>query len=507
MANGTPVDDEGFVRSMGLFDSIMVVVGAMIGSGIFLVSADMARVLGSAPWVLIAWGVAAVLTVTAALSYGELAAMMPRAGGQYVYLREAFSPLAGFLYGWTLFAVIQTGTVAAVCVGFARYAGVWFPAVSEDYYLLGPFHVTSTYALSVSSAQLLALSVIALLTAVNALGVDYGRWIQNIFTTAKVAALLGLVVVGLGLGWNAQVVAGNFGGGLKVYNPVDLAAGVSALSAFGLFMAVAVSQVGALFAADAWNNITFTAGEVKNPRRDIPLSLAVGTAIVMTLFLLANLAYFVTLPLEAVQHAPSDRVATATLDAIFPGLGGRLMAAGIMISTFGCANALILSGARAYYAMARDGLFFKGAGHLNRFRVPGWGLAAQGVWAAVLVLPRVLDPVTGLYANLYGSLLDYVVSAALVFYILTIAAIFRLRRKRPDARRPYRAFGYPLVPAAYIVAATGILLILFVYRASTTWPGMAIVALGVPLYWAATRFRTPRSDSGTVYPLMASEER
>lgn len=479
---------EGFVRSLGLFDSVMVVVGAMIGSGIFLVSADMARILGSASWVLVAWGIAALLTVAAALSYGELAAMMPRAGGQYVYLREAFSPLAGFLYGWTLFTVIQTGTTAAVCVGFARYAGLWVPGISEETYLIAPTHLTATYAVSLSTTQLLAIAVIVLLTWINMRGIEYGRLIQNVFTTGKVGALIVLIALGLGLGWNSDAVASNFGDPWSVRNAVDLAPGVNATTGVGLLLALAVAQVGALFAADAWNNITFTAGEVKSPRRNIPLSLAAGTGIVMLLFLLANLSYFATLPLEGVQQAPSDRVAAATLESILPGLGGRLMAAGIMISTFGCANALILSGARAYYAMARDGLFFRRTGVLNRYRVPGAGLVAQGIWASLLVLPRAYDPAAATYSNLYGSLLDYVVSAALVFYILTIAGIFRLRRTKPDEPRPYRAFGYPYVPGLYLLAATAILLTLFVYRASTTWPGMAIVAIGVPVYFVAARF-------------------
>jgi APA family basic amino acid/polyamine antiporter len=479
--------DDGFVRSLGLFDSVMVVVGAMIGSGIFLVSADMARILGSAPWVLVAWGIAAVLTIAAALSYGELAAMMPRAGGQYVYLREAFSPLAGFLYGWTLFTVIQTGTTAAVCVGFARYAGLWVPGISEETYIIPPIHLSPTYALSLSTTQLLAIAVIVLLTWINMRGIQYGRLIQNFFTAGKVGALVALIAIGLGLGWNREIVAGNFSGAWLTRHAADLAPGVNAASWSGLILALAVAQVGALFAADAWNNITFTAGEVRNPRRNIPLSLAIGTAIVMLLFVLANLAYFVTLPLAGVQQAPADRVAAATLESIMPGLGGRLMALGIMISTFGCANALILSGARAYYAMARDGLFFRRTSILNKYRVPGAGLVAQGIWAVLLVLPRAYDPAARAYSNLYGSLLDYVVSAALVFYILTIAGIFRLRKTRPAEPRPYRAFGYPFVPGFYIAAATAILLTLFVYRASTTWPGMAIVALGVPVYFVAAR--------------------
>lgn len=484
---GRPAEEGGFRRALGLVDSTMVVVGAMIGSGIFLVSADMSRLLGSAGWVLAAWVITALLTLAAALSYGELAAMMPRAGGQYVYLREAFSPLAGFLYGWTLFAVIQTGTIAAVCVGFARYAGVWFGGVAEDRYIVSPIHVSSGYAISLSVAQLVAIAVVVFLTWMNMRGIEYGRLVQNVFTTAKTGALLALILIGLLFGANSGAISANFADPFAVGAVTPIAAGFDATTLSGLLVALAIAQVGSLFASDAWNNITFTAGEVRNPKRDVPLSLAFGTGIVMTLYLLANAAYFVTLPIDVVQQVPADRVAAATLEAVLPGIGGALMAAGIMISTFGCANALILTGARAYYAMARDGLFFRSAGLLNAARVPGWALVIQGVWAAGLVLPRTFDPVTGTYGNLYSSLLDYVVSAALLFYILTIAGLFRLRRTRPDAVRPYRAFGYPVIPALYIVAAAAILAILAVYRASTTWPGFVIVMLGVPLYVLARR--------------------
>jgi APA family basic amino acid/polyamine antiporter len=454
----------------------------MIGSGIFLVPADMARQLGSPGWLLVAWVVTGVLTVTAALTYGELAAMMPRAGGQYVYLREAFSPLWGFLYGWTLFLVIQTGTIAAVAVAFGRFLGVLWPAIAEDHYLIAPVHLSTGYALSLSTAQLVGVLLIALLTWTNTRGLQYGRIVQNVFTTAKTGALIGLIAAGLLLGWSATAVHGNFGALWEARGQVDVAQGLSAATAFGLFVALCVSQTGSLFSADAWNNITFTAGEVRDPRRAIPLALALGTAIVIGLYLLANLAYLVTLPLHAIQNAPSDRVATATLDAIVPGAGAALMAIAIMISTFGCNNGLILAGARAYYAMARDGLFFKPVGRLNGARVPAAGLLFQGVWAALLVLPRTYNPATGTYGNLYSNLLDYVISAALIFYILTIAGVFRLRQTRPGAERPYRAFGYPIVPALYIAGAATVLLVLFVYRPTTTWPGLGIVLLGLPVY-------------------------
>ncbi|MCC6316540.1 MAG: amino acid permease [Gemmatimonadaceae bacterium] len=476
--------DTEFHRGLGLYDSTMVVVGSMIGSGIFIVSADMGRVLGAPGWLLAAWVLTGVLTVLGALSYGELAAMMPRAGGQYVYLREAFSPLWGFLYGWTLFLVIQTGTIAAVSVGFARYLGVLVPWVDDANYLIAPIHVSSGYAISLSTTQLVGILMIALLTWTNTRGLEYGKLIQNVFTTAKAGALLALIAVGLLLGWNAVAVGDNFGEFWTVRGATDIVPGVSALTTFGLIVALCVSQTGSLFSSEAWNNITFTAGEVKDPRRNIPLSLAFGTSIVIGLYLLANVAYLVTLPFDAIQHAPSDRVATATLDAVFPGFGATIMAVGIIVSTFGCNNGLILAGARAFYAMARDRLFFERVATLNRAKVPGWGLALEGIWAAALVLPRTYNATTGTYGNLYSNLLDYVVSAALIFYLLTIAGIFRLRRTRPDLPRPYRAFGYPWLPALYMIGVVAVLAVLFVYRTATTWPGLVIVLLGVPVYFA-----------------------
>jgi APA family basic amino acid/polyamine antiporter len=476
--------DTEFHRGLGLYDSTMVVVGSMIGSGIFIVSADMSRVIGSPGWMLAAWIVTGLLTIVGALSYGELAAMMPRAGGQYVYLRESFSPLWGFLYGWTLFLVIQTGTIAAVTVGFARYFGALVPWIADDHYLIPPVHITTGYALSLSTTQLVAIAVIAFLTWTNTRGLQYGKIVQNVFTTAKTGALLGLIVVGVLLGWNHAAVADNFGNLWTSRGGVEIVPGLMAVTTFGLFVAICVSQTGSLFSADAWNNITFTAGEVKDPRRNIPLSLALGTFIVIGLYLLANVAYLVTLPFAEVQHAPADRVATATLNAIFPGLGPTIMAIAIMISTFGCCNGLILAGARASYAMARDGLFFKAAGRLNAAKVPAWALVLEGLWAAFLVLPRTYDPATKAYGNLYNNLLDYVISAALIFYILTIAGLFRLRQTRPDVERPYRAIGYPIVPALYIAGAATILVVLFVYRTATTWPGLIIVLLGVPVYFA-----------------------
>jgi basic amino acid/polyamine antiporter, APA family len=487
----TQLDTE-FKRGLGLYDSTMVVIGSMIGSGIFIVSAEMARQLGSPGGLLAAWLITGVLTLAGALSYGELASMMPKAGGQYVYLREAFSPLWGFLYGWTLFLVIQTGTIAAVAVAFARFLGLLAPGIAETNYIIAPIHLSEGYAISLSTAQLVGVVIIALLTFTNTRGLEYGKIVQNVFTTTKTGALAALILAGLFLGWNTGAVNANFGDFWTPRNPVPITEMITAASAFGLFLALCVSQTGSLFSSDAWNNITFTAGEVKEPHRNVPLSLALGTGTVIGLYLLANVAYLVTLPLERIQDAPSDRVATAMVEAIWPGWGAVIMAVAILISSFGCINGLILAGARAYYAMSRDGLFFRNAGELNPARVPGAALAIQGVWAAFLVLPRTYNPQTQSYGNLYSNLLDYVVSAALIFYILTIAGLIRLRITRPDAERPYKAFGYPVVPFLYIAGASTILVVLFLYRSATTIPGLVIVLLGLPVF---AMFRAARGKA------------
>lgn len=491
-----------FVRGLGLLDSTMIVVGSMIGSGIFIVSADITRLVGSPGGLLAVWVVTGILTITAALSYGELAAMMPKAGGQYVYLREAYSPMWGFLYGWTLFLVIQTGTIAAVGVAFARFLGLLIPGISPNLWIVQPINITSGYAVSLSVQQLVGVLSILFLTVLNTRGLRLGKLIQNVFTSAKTLALIGLIIVGILLGRNADAISENFSNfwAVRAADPIQPdffgVATVAAGSGFiGLLVAFCVAQVGSLFSADAWNNITFTAGEVKNPQRDIPISLALGTGIVITLYLLANVAYLLMLPLHGIQHAPDDRVATAALQNIFGPAAATIMAVLIIISTFGCNNGLILAGARVYYAMAKDGLFFKSTGRLNEKMVPAVGLILQGIWAALLVLPRtrlrdaagapLLDPATGMerYGNLYSNLLDYVVFSVLVFYVLTIAGIFVLRRKRPDAPRPYRAFGYPVVPVLYILAALTIMVVLALYRTQTTWPGLLIVLLGIPVYY------------------------
>jgi APA family basic amino acid/polyamine antiporter len=486
MSQSPAPDDTKFIRGLGLLDSTMLVAGSMIGSGIFIVSSIIARQVGAPGWLLIVWVVTGLLTLMAALSYGELAAMMPKAGGQYVYLREAFSPLWGFLYGWTLFLVIQTGTIAAVAVGFGRYLGVLVPGISESNYIIAPIRMGG-YALSLSTVQFVGLALIALLTFTNTRGLELGKLVQNVFTTAKTGALIALILLGIIVGLRSGSGTANFHdmwtlrGGLQ-----EVGQGLTAATAFGLFVGICVAQTNSLFSADAWNNITFTAGEVINPRRNIPLSLAFGTILVIGLYLLANVAYLAALPFDAIQNAPSDRVATETAKVIFPSAGATIMAIAIMVSTFGCNNGLILAGARAYYAMARDGLFFRRVGELNKHHVPAWGLVIQGIWAAILVLPRTVKTDAAgnvTYGNLYGNLLDYVISAALIFYILTIIGIFVLRRKRPDAERPYRAFGYPVVPALYVIGAAVILAVLFIYQTATTWPGLIIVLTGVPVYF------------------------
>lgn len=486
-------EETEFRRGLGLFDATMIGAGAMIGSGIFLVSADMGRLLGSPGWLLMAWGITGLLTMAAALSYGELAAMMPRAGGQYVYLREAFSPLWGFLYGWTFILVIQAGTIAAVAVAFARFAGVLFPQIGEsvNHCLLGPWHITSGYAVSLSTAQAVALAMIAALTVMNAFGLKYGKWVQNFFTVTKIGTLLALIVLGLTIGLNREVFSANFSNLWKPGELYPLDGTLTAATTFGMVVALGVAQTGSLFSAEAWHSATVVAGEVRQPRRNVPLAVALGTGGVLILYLLANVAYLAVLRFPEIQHAKDDRVGTAMLEAIFPGKGAIVMAAAIMVSTFGCNNGLILVGARASYAMARDRLFFRKAGELNKARVPGWGLALQGIWAAMLVLPRTFHD--GKYGNLYSDLLDYVVSAALLFYILTIAGLFRLRQTRPDADRPYRAWGYPIVPGIYVVGAAMLVGILAVYRPMTTWPGFVIVLLGVPMYYFWSRRQ--RNDS------------
>jgi APA family basic amino acid/polyamine antiporter len=446
----------GLVKGLGLTDATTLVMGSMIGSGIFIVSADIARQVDSPGLLILVWLIGAALTIAAALSYGELAAAMPHAGGQYVYLREAFGPMAGFLYGWTLFLVIQTGTIAAVAVAFAKYTGVFVPWISAQNYLLGSGRVGLT------TQQMLAIVVLVLLTAINTRGIRTGAMVQNVFTFAKVASLLALVGFGFLLGRNTQAVQANFN---DFWRHADWG--------FNTIRLVGVAMVGALFSSDAWNNVTFTAGEVRNPKRNLPLSLALGVGVVSLLYVACNFVYLNVLTLDAIKAAPEDRVATAAAAVMFGPIAVQLMAAAIMVSTFGCLNGMILSGARVYYTMARDGLFFKRVGTLDPQRhTPVASLAIQCAWAVLLTL-----------SGTYGDLLDYVIFAVLLFYMLTIAGLFVLRRTRPDMERPYRAFGYPVVPAAYILVAGVIEVLLLAYKPNYTFPGLVIVLLGVPVYF------------------------
>jgi len=490
MRTDMPETKTQFKRELKLLDSTMIVIGSMIGSGIFIVSSDIARTVGSPGYLLLVWAITGVITLIAALSYGELAGMMPRAGGQYVYLREAYSPLVGFLYGWTLFMVIQTGTIAAVAVAFAKYTAVIFPVVGEGNILL------SIGSLHISAAQVVAIVVIAGLTYLNARGLREGKIVQNIFTIAKTSALLGLILLAFVMARSQAAIAANwsdFWGAAWTRIGEDGVLSVESLSGLGLLAAVGVAMVGSLFSSDAWNNITFTAGEVVNPKRTIPWSLALGTGIVTLIYILTNVAYVVLLPVHGtpeaadvfgrgIQFATDDRVGTAAASMIFGEPAAIIMAALIMVSTFGCNNGLILAGARVFYAMARDGVFFKRTGSLNENSVPGVALIVQGIWASILCL-----------SGNYSELLDYVIFAVLVFYILTIGGIFRLRRLRPDAERPYRAFGYPIVPAIYMACATAICVDLLVLKPNYTWPGGIIVLLGIPVYFAWSKRSAGRS--------------
>jgi APA family basic amino acid/polyamine antiporter len=502
--------DKELVKGLGLTSATMLVMGSMIGSGIFIVSAEIAREVDSPALLIGAWAVAGFMTIVAALSYGELAAMMPRAGGQYVYLREALGPLWGFLYGWTLFLVIQTGTIAAVGVAFGKFLGVFLPAVSSSHWILhlqkvppirlGPM-VLGNMDVGINTQNLAAILLVIFLSVVNIFGVKTGALIQNVFTAAKVSALLGLALFGIALGRNAQAMAMNFGGhfwrnaGLGAQHAVQVGVGGPVVMV-GTLTILAVAQVGSLFSADAWNNVTFTAGEVKNPSRNLPLSLALGTGVVIALYIACNFIYLMALPLDGVpgaatilergiKYAAEERVGTAVMTQMFGAAGGLLMAGAILISSFGCNNGLILSGARVYYAMAKDGLFFRSVARLHpTHKTPAVSLMVQMVWACLLCI-----------SGSYGQLLDYIIFAVLVFYILTIAGLFVLRRTRPDAPRPYRAVGYPVLPAIYIVMALFIDVVLLRYKPQFTWPGLIVVLLGIPVYYAWSRSAGAKRES------------
>ena len=465
-------DKHSFKQSLGLLDATMIVVGSMIGSGIFIVSADITRNVGSAGWLILVWVFTGILTLTAALSYGELSSMYPRAGGQYVYLKEAFNPLVGFLYGWSFFAVIQAGSIAAVGVAFSKFAAYIFPGLSERHILLDLGFI------QISAAQLTSILLIVVLTYINTLGVREGKWIQTIFTLAKIIALAGLVIFGFLFAANYNVTKANWSTGFTLGHRE----GGSIVPYVGMagLGAIAGSMVGSLFSSDSWNNVTFIAGEIKRPERNIGLSLFLGTLIVTAIYVATNLMYVSVLPLQDIANAENDRVGVTASLRIFGASGTTVMAVLLMISTFGCDNGLILSGARVYYTMARDGVFFRSVGVLNGNGVPSRALWMQCVWASVLCL-----------SGRYGDLLDYVIFVVLIFYILTILGIFRLRRTRPDLPRPYKAFGYPVLPLLYVVLAGVICILLFIYKPKFTWPGLGIVLLGIPIYYGVTKNKTP----------------
>ena len=465
-----------FKPTLGLVDATMIVAGSMIGSGIFIVSADITRNVGSAGWLISVWLITGFMTLIAALSYGELSAMFPKAGGQYVYLKEAYNPLVGFLYGWSFFSVIQTGTIAAVGVAFSKFLAYLVPELGNNYFLF------DLGIIKIYSGQLVAIAIIVLLTYINSRGVKEGKFIQTIFTSAKLLALLGLIVFGFVLvkhsywaeNWHTgftatQAAAANVSDSLSITNVSWM--GISGSALLG---AIAASMVGSIFSSDAWNNVTFIAGEMKNPQRNIGLSLFLGTLIVTAIYILINLMYLNVLPLQEIAFAKDDRVAVAAANAIFPSFGTTLIALLIMVSTFGCNNGLILAGARVYYTMANDGLFFKKAGTLNKNSVPQWALWAQCVVAAILCL-----------SGKYGDLLDMISFVVVLFYVLTIYGIFILRKKRPDAERPYKAFGYPVLPALYMLMGITFCTLLIIYKPQYTWPGLIIVLIGIPLYYIA----------------------
>jgi len=485
------------VRGLGLIDASMIVVGSMIGSGIFIVSAESAQLVGAPGWLLVAWTLGGVITITGALCCAELAAMWPHAGGQYVFLREAYGSSIGFLFGWSLFLIIQTGTIAAVAVAFANFTGALTSSVSADKYIVAP-HGFGGYAISLSTQQLVAVVMILFLTLTNTSGLKTGKLIQNIFTFTKTAALVGFIAVGLTLGWNHNSAAYTSDWWNPVRNgwhPTGSQLGFEAtgggLFVLGLIMLLGRAMVGPLFAQSAWNNVTFTGGEVRDPGRNLPRALFIGCGLVVALYLLANLAYIVTLPLSAIQNAPQNRVGTALMQAVFGPRGTVLMAIAIMISTFGCNNGLILAGARVYYAMARDNLFFKRVGLLNSRHVPGVALILQGIWAALLTLPRTVttNPQTGAitYGNVYTQLLEYIIPADLIFYALMVGAVIVMRRKAPQIERPYRTWGYPLVPLIYIALAVLIVLDLAYLAPSTSGIGYLLVLTGFPVYFVWRR--------------------
>ena len=497
----SPIEGQNLVRGLGPLDATMIVVGSMIGSGIFITSAESARLTGAPGWLLLAWAIAGVMTITGALCCSELAAMMPRAGGVYVFLREAYGPSLGFLFGWTLFLVIQTGTIAAVAIAFAKFTGVFAPAIAAEHYVVSPLQLGGGYAISLSTEQLVAVALILLLTWTNTRGLETGKLVQNTFTFAKTAALLALIVIGLSLGWktgSAALSADWWDSWKNGWSPQTAQPGFTLMGGLALVLLFGKAMVGPLFAQTAWTNVTFIGSEVRDPGRNLARALLGGCALVVVLYVLANLAYVATLPLDGIQHAPQNRVAVAAMNAVFGKSGALAMAAAIMISTFGCNNGLILAGARVYYAMARDHLFFRRIGTVNRRNVPAAALFVQGIWAAFLTLPRtvITNPTSGevTYGNVYTQLLEYIVSADLVFYILLVVAVIVLRKKSAAAERPYRMWGYPIIPVISVVLAAFLIVDLAYLAPTTSGIGYLLVLTGIPVFFVWRRgFSVDRS--------------
>jgi basic amino acid/polyamine antiporter, APA family len=459
-------DKADFKRSLSLFDGTLLVIGSMIGSGIFIVSADIVRNVGSAGWLVAVWIITGLMTMTAAISYGELSGMFPKGGGQYVYLKESYNKLIAFLYGWSFFAVIQTGTIAAVGVAFSKFAAYLIPALSEDNKLF----VSPEGGFSISAAQIMSIAIIVLLTYSNTRGVKGGKVIQNLFTSAKLISLFGLIIAGFVM-FKPDVWNANWSHAFAATKEASEGNWIS-IGGTALLGGIAAAMVGSVFSSDAWNNVTFIAGEMKNPQRNIGLSLFFGTLIVTVIYVSANLVYLAVLPMDEIAHATKDRVAVSASNAIFGTIGTVIMAVMIMVSTFGCNNGLILAGSRVYYTMAQDGLFFKNAAKLNKNGVPAWALWAQCLVAGILCL-----------SGRYGDLLDMISFVVVLFYILTIAGIFILRKKQPLTPRPYKAFGYPILPALYIVMGISFCALLIGFKPQFTWPGLIIVLLGIPIYY------------------------
>jgi APA family basic amino acid/polyamine antiporter len=502
MNGETNNENKKLVRGLSLLDATMIVVGSMIGSGIFIVSSESSKLVGAPGWLLLVWLLAGTMTITGALCFGELAAMMPKAGGPYVFMSEAYGKPVGFVYGWSQFLIVQSGTIAAVAVAFANFTGILIPSISGSNYIIKPI-VFGAYAVSLSAQQLLALASIALLTFINTRGLEVGKWIQNTFTFTKTAALFGLVLLGLLFGWNsggALFSAELWNSAANGWSLEKAQPAAMALGSLAFIVVLAKAMTGPLFSQSAWDNVTFTGAEVENPGRNLPRALIIGCAIVVGLYLLANLAYVVTLSLPELQNAPNGRVAAAVMEKILGAPGLIIIALALMISTFGCNNGLILSGSRVSYAMAKDGYLFSALGRTNDQRVPAFALLAQGIWACLLVLPRTVTYTEGnpapVLGNVYSQLLEYIVSVDLVSAALSVLAVIVLRRRRPEMERPYKTFGYPLTPIIFLALSLFVTLTLAYLAPGTAGIGYLLALTGIPVYFIWRRkVKNGRKDS------------